>query len=145
MKTVYNSNISKLSTKSNSKKINNLKALDILIDNTIRTNKFFNDNFSLNPFNSFMNEFDFFNKKKETNKTNITEKNNLMSLSNENNENEKELKQISLFIDKKLKTKYYSVREFKKGYIISKYYNIGNDKLKNIKTNLDKAIQKNIN
>ena len=142
MKTVYNSNISKLSTKSNSKKINNLKALDILIDNTIRTNKFFNDNFSLNPFNSFMNEFDFFNKKKETNKI---EKNNFMSFSNDNNENEKELKQISLSIDKKLKTKYYSIREFKKGYIISKYYNIGNENLKNTKINLDKGVQKNSN
>lgn len=68
-----------------------------------------------------------------------------MSFSNDNNENEKELKQISLSIDKKLKTKYYSIREFKKGYIISKYYNIGNENLKNTKINLDKGVQKNSN
>ena len=134
MKTFYNSNISKLSTKSNSIKINNLKKMNILIDNTRRRNKYFNNNFLLNPFNSSNNCFDLLNKKKDIYKT---EENKLISTLNENNEDGKELKQFSLTIDKKIQTKHYSIREFKKGYIISKYYNIENDKLKNIKISLD--------
>ena len=140
MKTFYNSNTLK-SSKSNSRKINNLKTLSILTDYSKRNTKFFNNYLLSNQFNSFRNDFnqytsnltEFFKK----NNKQENEQNNLVSSLDSKDEYEKEIKQFSISFGKNIRNK-YSVREFKKGYIISSYYNMDNDsKYENIKTSFD--------
>ena len=140
MKTFYNSNTLKLS-KTNSRKINNLKTLSILKDNTKKKNKLFNNNLLSNHFNSFKNDFNEFtnNLTEFIKKNNKQEKeyNNIISSLNDNDEYEKEIKQFSLTFGKNIRNK-YSVREFRKGYILSSFYDKNKDtKYENIKTSFD--------
>ena len=140
MKTFYNSNTLKLS-KTNSRKINNLKTLSILKDNTKKKNKLFNNNLLSNHFNSFKNDFNEFtnNLTEFIKKNNKQEKeyNNIISSLDDNDEYEKEIKQFSLTFGKNIRNK-YSVREFRKGYILSSYYDKNKDtKYENIKTSFD--------
>ena len=140
MKTFYNSNTLKLS-KTNSRKINNLKTLSILKDNTKKKNKLFNNNLLSNHFNSFKNNFNEFtnNLTEFIKKNNKQEKeyNNIISSLDDNDEYEKEIKQFSLTFGKNIRNK-YSVREFRKGYILSSYYDKNKDtKYENIKTSFD--------
>ena len=134
MKALYNSHTLKSFSKSN--KIKNLKALSIDLDNK-KKNKFnlFNNNVISNHFNSFnKNIISIDNKfKKNRNLRYENEDKNLLSSFDENNEKEKELKQFSLTIDSKRKTKNYSMKLFKKGCMIYNYYQNDNGKL--IKTN----------
>ena len=140
MKTFYNSNTLKLS-KTNSRKINNLKTLSILKDNTKKKNKLFNNNLLSNHFNSFKNDFNEFtnNLTEFIKKNNKQEKeyNNIISSLDDNDEYEKEIKQFSLTFGKNIRNK-YSVREFRKGYILSSFYDKNKDtKYENIKTSFD--------
>ena len=141
-KTFFNTNISNIFTKSNSNKILNLKTLSIITDKKKRKNKFFNNNLLSNHLNSFNKDFksvnfklnQFINKRNDNYKK--EHKNSITSLE-ENKEKEKELKQFSLTVDKNINPKYYSIREFKNGYIISRYYSKEKGKFENIKTNSD--------
>ena len=150
-KTFFYSNTQKALAKSNLKNIKNLKTLNIAINNNKKKYKFFNNHLLSNhfdndkkDFNSFRNKLNEFIQKKEKYKN---EKSNILTSFDENNDidNEKELKQLSLSIDTKIKAKYYSIREFKEGYIVSHYYNKDNDRYENIKTSIDSLNQKKYN
>ena len=136
METFYNSQTLKSFSKSN--KIKNLKALSIDIDNDQKNkNKLFNNNVILNHANG-LNSKIISNDYKLNNKINSryeNEEKNILSSFEENYENEKELKQYSLTIDKNRKAKNYSMKLFKKGYMIYNHYKNDNGKL--IKTSYD--------
>ena len=142
IKSFYDSSTLKSHSKSHSKNIKNLKNLSVLTNKIIKKNIFFNNNLLSNHFTSFNDDFKSFNSKltEFNNKTNSrynSKQKNILSSFNEDIKNEKELKQFSLTIDKKIKTKYYSIKEFKKGNITSKYYNKNNHKFEDIKNNLE--------
>ena len=136
METFYNSQTLKSFSKSN--KIKNLKALSIDIDNNQKNkNKLFNNNVILNHANG-LNSKIISNDYKLNNKINSryeNEEKNILSSFEDNYENEKELKQYSLTIDKSRKAKNYSMKLFKKGYMIYNHYKNDNGKL--IKTSYD--------
>ena len=135
--TFYNSQTLKSLSKSN--KIKNLKVLSIDIDNKKKNDyKLFNDNSISNYFN-FLNNIKSSISNKFNKKRNLRYENekNLISSFDENNENEKELKQFSLTIDKSRKTKYYSMKLFKKGYMISNDFKNENGKFEIITTSND--------
>ena len=145
MKSFYDSSSIKSHSKSNSRKIKNLKNLCIINNKKQNRNNFFNNNLLSDHFSSFKDDLKSFNSrlnefnKKINSRYNHTQKNKLSSF-DEDNEKEKELKQFSLTIDKKIKTKYYSIKEFKEGNIISKFYNNNNHIFEDIKNDLETSI-----
>ena len=141
-KSFYDSGTLKSYSKSNFRKIKNLKHLCIITNKKKKQNMIFNNNLISNHFSSFNKELKSFKSRlNEINKTINSryrkEQKDILSSFDEDNENERELKQFSLTIDKKIKANNYSIRVFKKGHIISKYYNNENKKLENIKNDLE--------
>ena len=112
--------------------------MSIDIDNNQKNkNKLFNNNVILNHAN-YLNSKIKSNDYKLNNIINSryeNEKKNILSSFEENYENEKELKQYSLTIDKSRKSKNYSMKLFKNGYMIYNHYKNDNGKL--IKTSYD--------
>ena len=138
MKTFYGSKTLKPLTKSN--KIKNLKVLSISIDNKKKNKyKLFNNNLLSNHFESFNHDLISIDNKSNRKINSRYEHNeqNLLYSFDENIKNEKELKQISLTIDKKRRTENYSMKLFKKGNIIYNSYKNDNGKIEKIKTSYD--------
>ena len=138
MKTFYGSKTLKPLTKSN--KIKNLKVLSISIDNKKKNKyKLFNNNLLSNHFESFNHDLISIDNKSNRKINSRYEHNeqNLLYSFDENIKNEKELKQISLTIDKKRRTENYSMKLFKKGNIIYNSYKNDNGKIEKIKKSYD--------
>ena len=141
-KTFYNSNTPKLGSKPKSRRIIRKKSLNISISSKKKKNIFFNNHLLPNNINNFNNIFNTFSnnltefiKKDESY---INKQKNLFRSLDENDKNEKEIKQFSLTIYKREKNNSYSVKDLKKGYIKSSYYKMDNgSKFENIKTNYD--------
>ena len=127
---------------SNKKILIKQKPLNMTIDKNEKKKRIFNNYLLSNHLNSYNRNGFFFNDKK-VNDINIIHSNNIRndkdsSSYNENeNEIEKEINQYSLTIDKKNNKRYYSIKQFKRGNIISNFYNINNGKLEKMKNNFN--------
>ena len=118
---------------------NNLRIFNnILCNNYYLSNHFNSNNNNFTSFRSNLNELS-----KNINSRYVKENKNLLTLFDGNNENEKELKQYSLTINKKNKTLSYKIKEFSKQYIVSNHFNPENGKFMRIKKNSD-SINSNI-
>ena len=112
---------------SNKKILIKQKPLNMTIDKNEKKKRIFNNYLLSNHFNDI----------------NIIHSNNIRndkdsSSYNENeNEIEKEINQYSLTIDKKNNKRYYSINQFKRGNIISNFYNINNGKLEKMINNFN--------
>ena len=127
---------------SNKKILIKQKPLNMTIDKNEKKKRIFNNYLLSNHLNSY-NRNGFFFIDKKVNDINIIHSNNIRndkdsSSYNENeNEIEKEINQYSLTIDKKNNKRYYSIKQFKRGNIISNFYNINNGKLEKMINNFN--------
>ena len=137
-----------LYSQSNPRKIKPLKTNNTFDKNMENRKEFFNNYYLSNHFNSNNNNFTSFRSNlnelsKNINSRYVKENKNLLTLFDGNNENEKELKQYSLTINKKNKTLSYKIKEFSKQYIVSNHFNPENGKFMRIKKNSD-SVNSNI-